>query len=217
MPHSPLAVLPSGVARALADLEHWFVIGGNAIRCLMPYRPTRDVDLGVPDSASLKDVLQALQHRGAVEILEHATDTIHLRFEGVPVSLFVLEPLVAHVEDRRLTITGILATKLHAILDRGARRDFFDLYAVLHHEHLGIAESIAALGRVYHQQQEVPVPLLLRALSWFDDADREAQLPGEGAHDWAIVKRYFLEQVGDLLLPPRRGLDILRHTVDVER
>ena len=46
-------------------------------------------------------------------------------------SVFVLDKLAPFVEDRRLTVTGLLATKLHAILDRGFRRDFFDLYVLL--------------------------------------------------------------------------------------
>jgi hypothetical protein len=55
----------------------------------------------------------------------------------------------------------------------------------------------------------------LRALAYFDDADRETPLPGEGAQDWVAVRDYFLEQVGALLVPPRRPLAIQAHVVDV--
>ncbi len=34
-------------------------------------------------------------------------------------------------EGQTLTVTGLLATKLHAILEQGARRDFFDVYVLL--------------------------------------------------------------------------------------
>ena len=50
-------------------------------------------------------------------------------------------------------VTGIqaarLATKLHAILDRGLRRDFFDLYVMLQHHQLGIVAVLAAIHAVY--------------------------------------------------------------------
>ena len=59
--------------------------------------------------------------------------------------MFVLGALVPFVEGRRLTTTGILATKLHAILDRGVRRDFFDLYVTLQKHSLGIRECLAAM------------------------------------------------------------------------
>ena len=68
---------------------------------------------------------------------ERSADTVHLLWNGIKVSVFVLPHLGRHVEDRHLDVTGILATKLHAILDRGLRRDFFDLYVMLQQHRLG--------------------------------------------------------------------------------
>jgi len=56
---------------------------------------------------------------------------------------------------------------------------------------------------------------MLRALTYFDDAEREASLPGEGPSDWRVVKDYFLVQVGTLLVPPATRLAIQARTVDV--
>jgi hypothetical protein len=139
--------------------------------------------------------------------------TVHLLWNGIKVSVFVLEFLVAHVEARRLGVTGVLATKLHAILDRGLRRDFFDLYVMLHQHRLGIASLLSAIRTVYGT--EVDDGLMLRALTYFDDAEREAELPGEGPADWRTVRDYFLVQVGSLLTPPARKLEIQNRVVDV--
>jgi hypothetical protein len=212
-PLPPARVIPEALARAVDDVPYWFVIGGQAVRCFAPYRPSRDVDFGVDAADSLADLVAQLRRRGTVEVLEQAPDTVHLRWNGLKVSVFVLDQLAAHVEDRRLTVSGILATKLHAILDRGLRRDFFDLYVMLQQHRLGIAECLAALRRVY--RAEVNDSLLLRALTYFDDAEREAPLPGEGAKDWATVKQFFLERAGSLLVPPARLLAIQARVVDV--
>lgn len=212
-PLEPVDVMPRPVGRAVADLPYWFVIGGQAMRCFCPYRPSRDVDFGVTSATDLDDLVQQLQRRGRVEIAERSADTVHLRFDGIDVSVFVLAMLSPFVSDRRLSVTGLLATKLHAILDRGTRRDFFDLYVTLHRNALGIAECLAAMRRVY--QQEINDTLLLRALTFFDDAEREAALPGEGPDDWATVKEFFWHRVGQLLIPPARELQIERRTVDV--
>ncbi len=205
--------MPLPVGRAVADLPYWFVIGGQAVRCFCPYRPSRDVDFGVTSPGDLDDLVQQLQRRGRVEIAERSVDTVHLRFDGIDVSIFVLAMLSPFVSDRRLSVTGLLATKLHAILDRGTRRDFFDLYVTLHRHALGIAECLAAMRHVY--QQEINEPLLLRALTFFDDAEREAKLPGEGLDDWATVKEFFWSRVGQLLIPPARELLIERRVIDV--
>lgn len=205
--------MPPRIGRAVADLPYWFVIGGQAMRCFCPYRPSRDVDFGVTNASDLDDLVQQLQRRGHVEIAERSVDTVHLRFDGIDVSIFVLAMLSPFVSDRRLSVTGLLATKLHAILDRGTRRDFFDLYVTLHRHALGIAECLAAMRQVY--RQELNDTLLLRALTFFDDAEREAALPGEGPDDWTMVKEFFWNRVGQLLIPPARELQIERRVVDV--
>lgn len=212
-PYTPTQVMPAGLGEAVDDLPHWFVIGGQAVRCFCPYRPSRDVDFGVRAADDLEALLSQLERTGDVEIIERAADTVHLRWCGIDVSIFVLGDFAAHVENRRLSVTGILATKLHAILDRGTRRDFFDLYVTLQHHRRGIAECLAAMREVY--RQPVNEHLLLRALTYFEDAEREAPLPGEGPRDWKTVTTYFTRRAGDLLVPPGATLAIQANRVDV--
>lgn len=211
---TPIQVMPRDLAAAVNALPHWFVIGGQAVRCFAPYRPSRDVDFGIDRAANLDDLVNQLSRQGKVEILERSADTVHLLWNGIKVSAFVVPHLLLHVEDRHLDVTGILATKLHVILDRGLRRDFFDLYVMLQQQRLGLAAVLGAIRSVY--RGEIDEGLMLRALTYFDDADREAALPGEGRSDWTAVKGYFLKQVGTLLAPPMRRLDIQAHTADVE-
>lgn len=212
-PYTPRQVMPPTLGDAVDDLPYWFVIGGQAVRCFAPYRPSRDVDFGIDSPGNLDELVQQLSRRGHVEIQERGRDTVHLTWNGIKVSAFVLDFLVPHVEERHLDVTGILATKLHAILDRGLRRDFFDLYVILHQQRLGIASALAAIHRVY-RNAEIDDTLMLRALTYFDDAEREAVLPGEGPGDWRTVKEYVLTQAGSLLTPPLRRLRIEERVVD---
>lgn len=153
-PYQPEHVIPQRLRPVVEDLPYWFVIGGHAVRCLCPYRPTRDVDFGVKEAHCLDDLVQELQRTGDTEILERGPDTVHLRWNGIDVSVFLLDTIAPFTEGRRLSVDGILATKLHAILDRGARRDFFDLYVVLQQQQLGIAECLRAI-RTGHQRMSV--------------------------------------------------------------
>lgn len=212
--YRPEQVMPRALRSVVAEVPYWFVIGGQAVRCLCPYRPTRDVDFGVRDVQSIEGLVQELERTGDCEWLERSDDTAHLLWNGINVSIFVLEEISQFTEERRLTVEGILATKLHAILDRGTRRDFFDLYVTLQQQQLGIAECLRAIRTVY-RQQEIHDSLLLRALTYFDDAEREAPLPGEGERDWDLVKDFFLTRVGQLLVPPVETLEIQKLRVDV--
>ena len=212
-PYRPEEVMPQLLRPVVEPLPYWFVIGGQAVRCLCPYRPSRDVDFGTIEAQSVDDLVAALEKAGETEILERRHDTVHLTWNGIKVSVFRLEQLAPFIEERRLSVTGILATKLHAILDRGTRRDFFDLYVTLQSQRLGIAECLRAIRAVY--RQEVNDALLLRSLTYFDDAEREAPLPGEGPRDWETVRKFFLTRVGSLLTPPGDALAIHSQRIDV--
>lgn len=211
--YGPLEVLPSAVSRALGRDSVWFVIGGHAVRCFCPYRPTGDVDFGVGTPKDLKALLGDLERSGKVVLLERAEDTAHLQFNGVDVSIFVLPAVRKHTHEHTLTADGILATKLHAILDRGTRRDFFDLYVMMEQERFGIVDCFRAMRTVY--ATDVNEGLLLRAITYFDDAAAEAPLPGEGPHDWGRVTGFFTKAAGALITPPAGPLAIQRRVVDV--
>ena len=212
-PYRPEEVIPQELRWVVEAIPYWFVIGGHAVRCLCPYRPTRDVDFGVREARSIDGLLGELQRSGDAEILERSKDTVHLRWNGIDVSIFLLEDIARFTEQRRLSVEGILATKLHAIIDRGTRRDFFDLYVTLQGQQLGIGECLRALRTVY--RQEINDSLVFRALTYFDDADREAPLPSEGERDWDQVRDFFLSRVGQLLVPPLEPLEIQQQRVDV--
>ena len=205
-PHAPREVMPAAVAAAVDDLSYWFVIGGQAVRCFCPYRPSRDIDFGVEHARDAAALLRRLRQRGKVELIERSEDTVHLSFEGIDVSIFVLPALARFTEGQVLTLTGLFATKLHAILDRGTRRDFFDLYVLMQIHQLGVVECIRAVREVY--SADANDGLILRALTYFDDAEHEAPLPGEGSGDWTNVKEFFMARAGSLLLPPDRVLDL---------
>jgi hypothetical protein len=214
VPRYPVTdVIPQRLAALLTDEPYWFVIGGHAVRCFCPYRPSEDVDLGVDKAKDSEDLVRQLKRKARVEVLERAEDTIHLSVDGIAVSVFVLRELRPHSQEHALTVTGVLATKVHAILDRGLRRDFFDLYVMLQHHGLGIIECIRALRDVYGT--DVNEGLILRALCYFDDAQKEATLPNEGPGDWKLVKSFFQSRAGALLVPPERTLDIQGYVVDV--
>jgi hypothetical protein len=77
---------------------------------------------------------------------------------------------------------------------------------------LGIGECLAAVRAVFGTG--IDEGLLLRSLTFFEDADRQASLPGEGPRDWSTVKEFFRTRVGHLLLPPPRPLVIQERVVD---
>ena len=90
-PYTPSQIMPRALASAVEPLTYWFVIGGQAVRCFAPYRPSRDVDFGIDKPANLDDMVAQLSRQGHVEIQERTRDTVHLLWDGLKVSVFVLD------------------------------------------------------------------------------------------------------------------------------
>ncbi len=111
---------------------------------------------------------------------------MHLRFDGINVSVRSCGRSSRRSPAAALTVASIVASKLHAILGRGTRRDFFDLDVTLLRHRLGLVACLRAIREVY--RRDANDGLLPGALTYFDDADREAPLPNKGElFQWGVI------------------------------
>lgn len=69
-PYRPQQVMPQALASAVEPIPYGFVIGGQAVRCFAPYRPSRDVDFGIDSPRFLRRVLAA---RARLGLIVHAS------------------------------------------------------------------------------------------------------------------------------------------------
>jgi hypothetical protein len=149
-------------------------------------------------STHLRDRLRSLD---GLHNLETAPGTVHVQLHGVKVSFLhypypLLFPLhwfeglaVAEARD-------IACMKLAAIANRGSRRDFVDLH---------ITASTYGLSQIFEwfASKYASVPYsrthLLKALTYFADADEEPMPDLLVPLDWQAVKQFFSSQVPRLL------------------
>jgi hypothetical protein len=88
------------------------------------------------------------------------------------------------------SLDDLACMKLSAIAQRGAKKDFLDLYVLLEHR------SLKELIRLYQQKFDTgDVAHLLYALSYFDDADRQPTPVLLRELDWPTVKRSIRAEV----------------------
>jgi hypothetical protein len=127
--------------------------------------------------------------------------TLHLELHGVLVS-FLHYPyplLFPPSQFEGLTIADprdVACMKLDAIASRSTRRDFVDLYVVA--RMYGLREILAWFDRKYAAAQVSRVHLF-KALTYFDDAERQPMPDLLAPLTWDTVKRFFLTEVPRLL------------------
>jgi hypothetical protein len=194
-------VLPQSQRRALARLtrlplaRELYLAGGSAIAVHLGHRVSNDLDLFGPASAlDFERVRAELIGSGArLEVISESDATLHLRLEGTDVD-FVRYPY-ANLSSPRRAIAGIrvaslrdlAAMKLAAIARRGVRRDYWDLHAILSSRRLSLPKVLADFQTKFGVT-EADVYHVLRALTWFEDAERDPLPRGLTGRKWREIR-----------------------------
>ncbi|MFQ6015284.1 MAG: nucleotidyl transferase AbiEii/AbiGii toxin family protein [Anaerolineae bacterium] len=204
-----LHTLTTEVRRLLAHLSQeplvrpFYLAGGSAAALHLGHRVSVDLDFFTPqDSYEAEPLVQALQRIGHLDIEQQSRGTLNGRLAGVRISFFIYPyPLLEEMTDldgmQVARLTDIALMKITAIGQRGALRDFIDLYFICR----GGYALDDLLRRVPEKYPTVSYPSyhLLRALAYFEDAEGDEPPRMLVPFDWTETKRFFEEEVRRLM------------------
>lgn len=196
-------VLPKEAKNALAVLgesrilDNAYLAGGTALALQIGHRISIDLDFFSSvdfDEKSLVEQLSSLPISFKLENM--AWKTILGSVNKTKFSLFFydyksLDKPKEFLEIKVASIKDIAPMKVLAISDRGAKRDFIDLYFILAVEKLYTLEEVFNLYddkfKVFHQNRVN----ILKSLTYFKEAD-EAPMPQMLKEvSWTKVKKFF--------------------------
>jgi hypothetical protein len=191
-----MEIVSAGQAAALATLAEvvdpaTYLAGGVAVALRLQHRRSQDLALFVPgsDPVTLTGALEARE----VRILSRAEGTLHLDVSGVPASLLRYRYPLLRKSERLPGIPIAVASlddlecmKLSAIAGRGARRDFWDLHALLTARDRPLAQVLEAYRRKFAAEDTGHV---VRSLVYFDDAEAEPMPSGLEEGGWRRIQR----------------------------
>ncbi len=189
----------------LSDLEllkqdGFYLAGGTGLALQLGHRSS--VDFDYYSAAPLDGTRILVRFREAVrdvKVVQMEQDTLILRCEGVIVSLFaypypLLRPLIDMGAVLVASLEDIAAMKLVAIIQRGTRRDFIDIYHLI--RNLGLETILSLSARKYSEFDSYAA---LQALAYFDDAEKETaarrRLQMATRADWKAMKKYIIAQI----------------------
>ena len=200
-------VLPQGWERAVADLvargvfPRFYLAGGTGLALQLGHRRSVDLDLFTQDEFSGAQLRGQLANLAGLKIRQVVRGTVHLEIHEILVSFLhypypLLFPLLAFdtlaVADPR----DIACMKLDVIASRGSRRDFVDLYVAA--KQYGLQQILTWFDQKYAGAPYNRVHLL-KALTYFMDAEGEPMPDVPAVIDWHAVKSFFLTEVPRLL------------------
>ncbi len=177
----------------------FYLAGGTALCLRLAHRRSFDLDLFCDTEFEPETILKELQLDGLqVQNVRTKRSTLWFEIEGVRTSLMQFPyPLVEPSEPcwnfPIASLRDIAAMKVEAIASRGARKDFYDMYFICQNLQ-GLPPVIEAFQARFANAQP-DVLHRLKALTYFDDAEREPEPLLIRPVQWATVRTYFETQV----------------------
>jgi len=184
-----LAILGKGVLP-----KNTYLAGGSALALSFGHRISVDFDFFTNISFSSSDLEKSLVNLGKFETKTVLSDTLLGTFNGVKFSIFYYnypllfpgqEFLGVNIADPK----DIGAMKIAAVMDRGSKKDFIDLF-FLNKKGISLEECFKTYDRKY-KTLENNIYSIITSLSYFTDAEiSEMPLMIEKI-SWKEIKTFF--------------------------
>ena len=187
----------------LKELQGFCLVGGTALSLRYGHRSSVDLDLFTDGNLDRNAVVGALEKEFG-ELFAYkpskASWAVFCHIDGVKVDIVRYpHPRIAPevIEDnlRLYNHADIAAMKIQAILDRGEKKDFWDLNELLSHHQL---QWVMDRHREKYPNQMLAVSIP-QALMYFVDADTSEDPVSLKGQTWEGIKRSISQTVSDYL------------------
>ncbi len=180
---------------AIPELEGFNLAGGTALALQIGHRLSVDLDFFGNRPFDAGEVQEFVSEAGNTKIIHRTKNILVLNVEDIKVDFVNYKyPLLeeVHLEEkiRLLSLPDIGAMKLAAITGRGRKRDFTDLYFLM--QIYPLPDLIRFYNTKYADGNDW---MVVRSLTYFDDADEDEDLTLFKKADWNIVKKTIEEEV----------------------
>ena len=175
------------------------LVGGTSLALQKGHRESIDIDLFGNKEIEEIEFTAALSIFGNPIILKKSKNIIVYSVDGIKLD-FVnyhypwLKPFKLIENIRFASFEDVGAMKLNAIAGRGTKKDFIDLYVLL--QHFTLKDLISFYKLKYADGSEF---LVLKSLTYFDDADIENNPKMFLQVHWEHIKQFILKHTLEYL------------------
>jgi len=171
-----------------------YLAGGSALALHFGHRISVDFDFFTPSEFEAKEIVNSLKKIGRFKIDRSAKDTLLGYFEGIKLSLFrysypLLFKTTALDSIMIASPHDIAAMKIAAIMDRGTKKDFIDVY-FLDKKGISLEDCLKYYNKKYKALAN-NIYSIITSLSYFIDV-QETEMPRMITRvSWGKVQSFF--------------------------
>jgi Nucleotidyl transferase AbiEii toxin, Type IV TA system len=177
------------------ELSDFALAGGTSLALQLGHRESYGLDLFSHKEFSSDEVFLFLEKKFHADLISKSPHILISMIEGVKVDCVFhpyafKHPLLETEGIRLIHIEDVAAMKISAIAGRGRKRDFYDLYFLL--EMFSLPELLDFYAEKYGESSLFHA---LRSLTYFDDAEADANPVLFEQVDWERVKKRVVQAV----------------------
>lgn len=185
--------------KLMADeiLQQFSLVGGTALSLQIGHRKSIDLDLFTHDDFDATIILQYLIDSGyKLHTIHCQKQTLIIEIEGIKVDFIRFRyPFAQKIQMidtiRLVSKQDIACMKIDAIVGRGKKKDFCDLYFLL--KHYPLSDIMNWYAQMY---QHSTLFYVYKSLTWFEDADIDAELMVfDKTYSWEKAKKTILQAI----------------------
>lgn len=187
--------------QSLDILSEMRLVGGTSLALQIGHRKSIDIDLFGILNVEFDILIDELKTLGEVVLLKNSKNIHSLLINDIKVDIvnYNYKWLTNKMTIDNIyfaTIEDIAAMKLNAIMGRGSKKDFIDLYFIL--KNYTLTTLMDFYSKKYHDGS---IFLVLKSLAYFDDAD-EQEMPFMFHNtSWQTIKNNIKKALANYILP----------------
>ena len=184
------------------EIKKAYLAGGTSLALQIGHRTSVDLDFFTQHEFNEEELSAKLT--SLPEFVQDGTAqwTVWGKIARTKFSIFyykypLLEKTLPFEGIQLANLVDIAAMKIHAIEDRGTRRDFVDVYFL---SKKYTFEDMLSFYQKKYAVLEDHLYSILRSLDYFEDAEQEAQMPKmKTSVNWEELKEYFRKETNRLI------------------
>ena len=199
----PILVSTLKTLTELDFLNNFYLVGGTGLALQLGHRDSVDIDLFTHEPFDTVELANQLsQHLGDAFMQQSSNKSMlfcfvnEVKVDFVNTRIPLLFPTDLNDGFRIAQVKDIALLKFQAIMGRGGKKDFIDLYVLL--QQYPLAELVELFSRKY---PNTAVPQLLMSMTYFEDAEADAMPKLYINATWPQIKSFIQQQVTAYILP----------------
>lgn len=201
---SPVPVALQRLLPRLAEIgvtREFYLAGGTGLALLLGHRRSVDLDFFSRTNRlafeGRRDLLRRLRRLPDWALTEAKDGTLHGRVGMARVSFFwypepLVRPLIRQGPVRIASTADIGLMKIEAIIGRGSRKDFVDLFTVC--QRIPLRRLLRLGSKKFRDSRDFTLQAL-KALCFFEDAEHDPPVVTPTPVAWDRVKAFFRSEV----------------------